>query len=225
LHRKIQRYTRSSGCERNERTTPCLLSPLLASDRVSRVFRWLIWRGQDPPQKRWGVSVTKTEAKDHGILNFYLLLTLVPVAILLPALPAQAQSERGIVTTQTIDPGPATVGQPHAFTVAVTNNSVPQSVGLKDFLPPNMALESATPSQGTCNTNHHGANGVECTLGKLPSGGSAMVEIVGIPTIPGTATNTAVGGGELAPADPNNATIAVNPAPGQQGTGEAHGGH
>ncbi len=140
-------------------------------------------------------------------------LLLVLAAVLLLVQPVQAQTDQGISTIQTAHHKPAVVGQPHTFTVTVTNNSVPQHVGLKDFLPEGMELVSATPSQGICGMSHHDINGVECGFGELPSGSSATVEIVATPTVPGTMTNTAVGGGEFSAADSNKATITVNPAP------------
>lgn len=160
--------------------------------------------------------MTKTEAKTKYLLNLLLPLVLI-AAILLPAQTAQAQTEPGISTTQTVDADPATVGRPLTFAVTVTNGSAAQRVGLKDFLPPGMTLVSATPSQGTCGASEHdGADVAECTLGVVPSGGSAMVEIVATPTIPGTATNTAVGLAEFTPATPESsdaAIITVKPAP------------
>jgi hypothetical protein len=49
-------------------------------------------------------------------------------------------------------------------------------------------------------------------LGDLPSGGSATVEVVVLPTVPGTAKNTAVGGGENSPEVTDEATVEVSPA-------------
>lgn len=142
-----------------------------------------------------------------------LLLSLILSASLLLAPVAAAQTDPGISTTQMA--GPATVGQPYTFTVTVTNNSVPQDVGLKDFLPEGMTLLSATPSQGTCGASHHGHNTVECDLGPLPSGGSATVDISATPTVPGNLTNTAVGQGEVSPSTPASTSEAlVTVAPG-----------
>lgn len=118
------------------------------------------------------------------------------VASLMLALPVQARSGSGISTTQAADPNPATAGQPLTFTVAVTNSSAPQHVGLKNFFPEGAELVSATPSQGNCGSGHP-PNAVQCTLGDLSSGGSATVEVVVLPTVPGTAKNTAIGGGEI----------------------------
>ena len=160
--------------------------------------------------------MAKTAAKARYVLNIVLPLVLI-AAILLPTQRAQAQTEPGITTTQTVDADPATVGRPLTFAVTVTNGSAAQRVGLKDFLPPGMTLDSATPSQGTCGAGEHdGGDVAECTLGVVPSGDSATVEIVATPTIPGTVTNTAVGLAEFAPATPANsnaATVTVNPAP------------
>ena len=127
----------------------------------------------------------------------------------------QAQGGQGISITQTADPDPATVGQPLTFTISVTNRSVPQRIGFKDFLPPSMTLVSVTPDQGTCGTGHHDGNEVGCTLGVVPSGESATIEVVATPTVPGTMTNTAVGLAEFTPAtsaNTNAANITVNPA-------------
>ena len=140
-----------------------------------------------------------------------LLVASMLAASLVLALPAQARSESGISTTQTAGPNPATVGQPLTFTVTVTNNAAPQHVGLKDFFPEGAELVSATPSQGNCGSGHH-SNAVQCVLGDLPRGGSATVEVVVLPTVPGTAKNTAVGGGEHSPEVSDEATVEVNPA-------------
>ncbi|MCA1716754.1 MAG: DUF11 domain-containing protein [Actinobacteria bacterium] len=125
----------------------------------------------------------------------------------------QAQTEEGISATQTVAPDPATVGSPLTFTVVVTNNSFSQHVGFKDFLPPSMTFVSATPSQGFCGPPHHGGNLFDCTLGTIPTGGSVAVEIVAIPTAPGTMTNLAQVGGGFAPVKSVPADFTVNPEP------------
>ena len=129
------------------------------------------------------------------------------------AIREHAQTEEGISATQTVAPDPAIVGSPLTFTVVVTNNSFPQHVGFKDFLPPDMTFVSATPGQGFCGPPHHGGNLVDCTLGTIPTGGSVAVEIVAIPTAPGTITNLAQAGGGFAPVQSVPATVAVNPQP------------
>jgi len=122
----------------------------------------------------------------------------------------EAQPE-GISAVQTIVPDPAAVGSPLTFTVVVTNNSFPQHVGFKDFLPQGMTFVSATPEQGFCGPPHHGGNLVDCTLGTIPTGGSVAVEIVVIPTASGTATNLAQAGSGFAPVQSVPVTVTVNP--------------
>jgi len=124
-----------------------------------------------------------------------------------------AQPE-GISAVQTVIPDPATVGTPLTFVVVVTNNSFPQHVGFKDFLPTNVTFVSARPGQGFCGPPHHGGNLVDCTLGTIPTGGSVAVEIVAIPTTPGTTTNLAQAGGGFAPVQSVPATVTVNPQSG-----------
>ena len=126
----------------------------------------------------------------------------------------RAQTEDGIGVTQTAAPDPATVGRPLAFTVVVTNNSFPQHVGLQDFLAQGLTLVSATPGQGFCGTLHHGGNLFDCTLGVIPNGGSVAVEVVAIPTVPGTVTNLANAGGGFAPPTSVTAAVMVKPEPG-----------
>jgi hypothetical protein len=80
-------------------------------------------------------AMARTGAKAERVLGL-LLLALVLTMSLLLVQPAQARAEEpGISTTQTADPNPAIVGEPYTFIVSITNNSVPQRVGLKDFLP------------------------------------------------------------------------------------------
>jgi uncharacterized repeat protein (TIGR01451 family) len=127
----------------------------------------------------------------------------------------QAQAEEGVSTTQKAEPNPAIVGQPLTFTISVTNHSAPQRVGFKDFLPPGMTQVSVTPSQGTCGAGHHEGSEVGCTLGLVPSGGSATIEIVATPTASEIIKNTAVSLAEFTPATPassNVVTVTVNPA-------------
>jgi uncharacterized repeat protein (TIGR01451 family) len=121
-----------------------------------------------------------------------------------------AQPE-GISAVQTVVPDPATVGSPLTFAFVVTNNSFPQHVGFKDFLPAGMTFVSATPEQGFCGPPHHGGNLVDCTLGTIATGGSVAVEIVMVPTAPGATTNLAQAGGGFAPVQSVSAIVTVKP--------------
>ena len=132
---------------------------------------------------------------------------------------AQAREEAGIVTIQAVEPKTPTLGQPLTFAIVVENNSVAQRVGVEDFLPPEVSLVSAKPSQGTCDIRRDGASSREsvgCDLGVVQRGGMGKVEIVVIPEVAGAITNTAVAAAEFAPATPENsssATVRVKPAP------------
>src|SRR3989337_1074730 len=115
--------------------------------------------------------------------SFKLLLaaTLVASLILTLVQPTQAREEAGIVTIQAVEPKTPTVGQPLTFAVVVENNSVAQRIGVEDFLPSEVSLVSAQPSQGTCDTRRESASGREsvgCGLGGVRSGGMVGVGIV-----------------------------------------------
>ena len=156
----------------------------------------------------------------HSSFKLLLLAATLAASLSLPLVqPAQAREEADIVTIQAVEPKTPTVGQPLTFAVVVENNSVAQRVGVEDFLPSEVSLVSAKPSQGTCDIRRDGANGREsvgCDLGVVQRGGMAKVEIVVIPEVAGAITNTAVAAAEFAPATPENsssATVRVKPAP------------
>ena len=146
------------------------------------------------------------------------LLAVSLILMLALAQPAQARQEAGIVTIQAVEPKTPIVGQPLTFAVVVENNSDAQRVAVEDFLPEEVFLVSAKPSQGTCHIRSDGASGREsvgCDLGVVQRGGMAEVEIVVTPEIPGAITNTAVAAAEFSPATPANsssATVRVKPA-------------
>ena len=95
---------------------------------------------------------------------------------------ARAWMDPGISTTQVADPNLATVGQPHTFTVTLTNDPVSQRVGLKDLSCRRVWRSSRRClARGICDASHHAGNGVGCTLSKLPSGGTVEVVANGEP--------------------------------------------
>ena len=159
---------------------------------------------------------------DGSRSRFKLLLlaaTLAASLILSLVQPAQAREEADIVTIQAVEPKTPTVGHPLTFAVVVENNSVAQRVALEDFLPSEVSLISAKPSQGTCHIRRGGASGREsvgCGLGVVQRGGMAEVEIVVTPEVAGAITNTAVAAAEFSPTTPANsssASVRVKPAP------------
>jgi uncharacterized repeat protein (TIGR01451 family) len=151
---------------------------------------------------------------DGNRFSFKLLLLAAPLAaylILSLVQPAQAREEAAIITIQAVEPKTPTVGHPLTFAVVVENNSVAQRIGVEDFLPSEVSLISAKPSQGTCDIRRGGAGGREsvgCDFGVVQSGGMAEVEIVVTPEVAGTITNTAVAAAEFSPTTPANSSSA-----------------
>ncbi|MFZ5863100.1 MAG: DUF11 domain-containing protein [Nitrospirota bacterium] len=113
-------------------------------------------------------------------------------------------------------PDPVLAGQNLTYTITV-NNAGPSSatgVTVTDVLPANVALVSATPSQGTCS----GTTTITCSIGTLNNAASATVTIVVTPTAAaaGTLSNTATVTSSVS--DPNTSNnssttgTTVNPA-------------
>ena len=139
------------------------------------------------------------------------MLTMMTIT-LLAAGTAQAQSAPMAMTA---NPDRIFVGDPVTFTITKTNVlPFDHDWHVRDFLPVGVEFVSATPSQGFCGMGEHGSNDIDCTLGVIPNGGSVTVEVVAIPTVPGTMTNLVNAGGGFAPVASVPATITVNPAPG-----------
>ena len=76
--------------------------------------------------------------------------------------------------TAGVSPGPYHAGQDITFTYTVTNAgpSSASAVTLADAIPASAAMQSFTTSQGTCSGT------LNCALGTIPSGGSAIVTVV-----------------------------------------------
>lgn len=155
---------------------------------------------------------------NHLVVRLFLLGALATILLLALVHPAQAQKAAGVVTTQTAAPQTPAVGQSLTFTITVTNNSVSQGIGVKDFLPPGVSLVSVTPSQGTCEAHNNAdinKDVVGCAFGTIPSQASAEVEIVVTPMVSGDLENTASAAAETSPATASNtstARVTVQPA-------------
>jgi hypothetical protein len=141
------------------------------------------------------------------------------LATLLVAAPALA----GDLQLQKEGPATAGVGNQYAYTITVTNQPIigcppvdisgagpivrgcifafPRQATVVDTLPPQVALVTAVPSQGTCS----GTTTVTCALGTINVSASATVTITVTAVTPGTAVNeatvTAVDGGDPDPAN------------------------
>ena len=86
--------------------------------------------------------------------------------------------------------GAGVVGTSFLYTLTATNNgpNAATNVVATDNLPASLNVVSITPSQGTC--SRQGAV-ITCALGTIDILQSATVQIVVVPTAPGTVTNTA----------------------------------
>ena len=92
--------------------------------------------------------------------------------------------------TKTTGSTVATTGGTVVYTITVTNNgpSPATNVVVTDDLPAGLTLNSATPSQGTCNAS----DPVTCSLGTLLSGASATITLsTEVVATSGTISNTA----------------------------------
>jgi uncharacterized repeat protein (TIGR01451 family) len=123
------------------------------------------------------------------------------VAALLPA-SAFAQSDVSIQKSDSADP--VTVGDEFNYVLTVSNNGTDPAteVEVVDMLPNEVEFVSATPSQGTCETQ--GAKRVNCALGTIAPGGSATVQIRVRAIRDGQATNTATVSSTSPDSNPDN---------------------
>jgi uncharacterized repeat protein (TIGR01451 family) len=105
--------------------------------------------------------------------------------------------------TKTDSPDPAVVGDTLTYTLNVRNYgpSGASGVTLTDMLPPSVAFDSATASQGTC---MEAAGTVTCDLGYMPDGAVVTVTIAVTPTVAGTIVNQASVDANQADSRPQN---------------------
>ncbi len=116
--------------------------------------------------------------------------------------------------TKTASPNPGQTGVSLSYRITATNHgpAVATNVVVADTLPAGVAFVSATPTQGNCN----GSGPVNCNLGSLAVGASAIVTIVVTPSTAGEIVNTAtVSAGETDSDSSNNTattTTLIQPA-------------
>jgi uncharacterized repeat protein (TIGR01451 family) len=134
--------------------------------------------------------------KKHNIKRRMLMVVALAMIIaLLAAGMAHAGTRANTTLTDAASADSVAVGDQVTFVLGETNNeSFAISPQVKDFLPPGVEFVSATPSQGQCSFVPGGPNGsgsVECDLGTLPPGATAFIDVVVVPTQPGTIINDA----------------------------------
>lgn len=116
--------------------------------------------------------------------------------------------------SNTASPNPGQAGVPLSYRLVVTNNgpATATNVQLSDTLPGGVAFGSASTTQGSCS----GSGPVNCNLGSLAVGNSAIVTITVTPSSAGQIVNSAaVSGSEPDPDASNNsasATTLIQPA-------------
>src|SRR5882724_1517266 len=91
--------------------------------------------------------------------------------------------------TKTASPNPGQVGVSLSYRVTATNNgpAAATNVSVIDTLPAGIAFVSAASTQGACS----GTGTVNCTVGSLAVGSSAIITIVVTPSAQGQIVNTA----------------------------------
>ena len=91
--------------------------------------------------------------------------------------------------TGTASPNPGQAGVSLSYRIIATNNgpATATNVTVIDTLPVGIAFGAATTTQGSCN----GSGPVNCNLGSLTAGSSAIVTIVVTPSTPGQIVNSA----------------------------------
>lgn len=109
--------------------------------------------------------------------------------------------------TQTGSPNPATVGTSLSYRLTVTNDgpAAATNVSVTDNLPVGVSFVSSQTTQGSCS----GTATVNCNLGTLINGASAVVTINVTPNVAGQITNTASVAGTQPDPDAANNTASV----------------
>ena len=94
-----------------------------------------------------------------------------------------------VSVSKTASPNPGVAGAALTYRLVVTNNgpALATNVNLTDTLPSGVSFGSASTTQGSCSGN----GPVNCAIGTLANGASAVVTIVVTPATAGQVTNTA----------------------------------
>jgi len=112
-----------------------------------------------------------------------------------------------LALTKTASPSPGQAGISLSYRLTVTNNgpATATNVRIIDTLPAGVAFISATATQGSCN----GSGPVDCNLGNLAAGSSAIVTIVITPSNPGQIVNSATVSADETDFDTSNNSASV----------------
>ncbi|MBA3514848.1 MAG: PQQ-dependent sugar dehydrogenase [Pyrinomonadaceae bacterium] len=113
-----------------------------------------------------------------------------------------------LLLTKSASPNPGQVGLNLSYRVTVTNNgpAPATNVSMSDTLPSGVSFVSATPSQGSCS----GAGPVNCAVGNLAVGATAVVTILVTPSAIGSIVNTAMASAGEADFDTTNNSATIS---------------
>jgi len=151
---------------------------------------------------------TKTNKEEEKMkTRMTIVLALAMVMAVLAAGTAHAGTRALTTLTNTASDKSVAVGDQVAFTITETNDeSFTIGPQVKDSLPAGVEFVQATlnvwdqngaplgTSPGQCSFVPGGDNGsgsVECDIGTLPPGGTAVIDVVVVPREPGIITNVA----------------------------------
>ncbi|MCM3872254.1 MAG: PQQ-dependent sugar dehydrogenase [Pyrinomonadaceae bacterium] len=109
--------------------------------------------------------------------------------------------------TKSASPNPGQVGLNLSYRITVTNSgpALATSVAMSDTLPAGVSFVSAIPTQGMCN----GTGTINCALGNLGVGATAVITIMVTPSATGSIINTATVSATETDFDPSNNSATI----------------
>lgn len=150
-------------------------SPVNITDASSKTSTLTLGTGLSTPTGNHGFNINaQSGAIQHSVSA---------------ALNVVSPSSADLSLTKTASPNPGQVGVSLSYRITVTNNgpAAATNVNVVDTLPAGITFGSATTTQGSCS----GSGPVNCNLGSLAVGGSAIVTIAVTPSSPGQIINSA----------------------------------
>jgi uncharacterized repeat protein (TIGR01451 family) len=123
------------------------------------------------------------------------------------SLRVQSATSADVSISKTASPNPGVTGSPLTYRLIVANSGPASAtnVNVTDNLPSGVTFGTATTTQGSCS----GTGPVNCSIGTLASGSSAIVTITVTPTASGQITNTATVTATEADPDSSNNTASL----------------
>lgn len=116
-----------------------------------------------------------------------LLLRALDLSDVIPAFGA----DLSVSATATPNPVDTNAVLTYSITISNLGPQTATAASLSLALPASVNFQSATTSQGTCQTPAQGSTGaITCSLGDIANGGSAQISVTGTPQTSGSATAT-----------------------------------